>query len=82
MGITHGVFLLRICKESFNGLLAFGIERILFRRVPGVVRQLFVVLPNVPPDFFIAVLGLGTQMPGGTLKATAKDSKTKIASKP
>lgn len=69
--ITHGVFFLGIGEDSFNGLFPSSIECPVLRRIPGVVRQLLIVLPNMSLHSFHAVLCMRTELPCG---ATGTDS--------
>ena len=46
--VTHRVFLLRICKDPFYGLFSLGVQRLVFGRVTCVVRQILVILPDMP----------------------------------
>ena len=69
LGITHGVFLLGVRKDPFNGLLAPLVQFLVLRRITGVVRQLLVVLPDMPVHRLYTVLGVGAQLSSGTAGA-------------
>ena len=67
--ITHSVFLFCVRKDPFNRFFALLIQIAVLRRIPGIIRQIFVVLPDMPLYRFCAVFGMCTQSPRGTIGA-------------
>ena len=60
--IPHGMLLFGVRKDPFDGLLAPLVQLLIFRRIPDVVRQLLVVLPNMPLYRFHTILRMRTKM--------------------
>ena len=56
-------------KDPLNGFLALRVKLLVFRSIPGIVGQFFIVLPDVAQDGLYAVFGAGTKLAGGTLGA-------------
>lgn len=66
--IKHAMLYFFVGKDSLNGFFVFSIKAPVFRSVSGIVGQFFVILPDMAQDSLHAVLGTGTQMPGGTFR--------------
>ena len=64
--ITHRVFFLGVREDPFNGFLSALIELRVRRRISGIVRQLLIVLPDMPLHRFDTVLGMRTPFSGRT----------------
>ena len=67
--ITHRVFFFCICKDSFNRFFAALIKRLVLGYISGVVRQILIVLPDMPLHHLYAVFGAGTKFSGWTFCA-------------
>ena len=65
--IPHGMLLFGVRKDPFDGLLAPLVQLLIFRRIPDVVRQLLVALPDMPLYRFHTIFGMGAQMAGGAV---------------
>ena len=67
--IPHGMLLFGVRKDPFDGLLAPLVQLLIFRRIPDVVRQLLVALPDMPLYRFHTIFGMGAQRPCRTARA-------------
>ena len=48
MCITHSVFFFGVRKDAFNGLFTLLVKILALRCIAGVVRQVLVILPDMP----------------------------------
>ena len=61
-GIAHSVLLLRIRKDTFYRFFSCLVHPLVDWRVPGIICQFLVILPDVPGDCFHTVLALCAKM--------------------
>ena len=66
-GISHTVLFFGIRKDTFNGFFSCLVHPLVDRRVPGIVSQFFVILPDMPGDGLYEVLALCAKMSGGAV---------------
>lgn len=69
MGIWYNVFFFGARKDPFNGSLAALVKVTVLWRMPGILRQLFELLPNVPLYSLYAIPGMRAKCSGGTVCA-------------
>ena len=68
-GIAHPMLLLRIRKDTLYRFFSCLVHPLVDRRVPGIICQFLVILPDVPGDCFHTVFALCAKVPGWTIGA-------------
>ena len=67
--ITHGVFFLRVGKDALNGLRTQRVACLAKRRMPHVLRALYVVVPDMARHGLCALLIFSAAFTDGTIPA-------------
>ena len=58
-------------KDAFNGLFPLPVKILVLRCIAGVVRQVLVILPDMPLYGLYAVLGMRAKLSGGTIRTNS-----------
>ena len=66
-GIAHPMLLLRIRKDTLYRFFSCLVHLLVDRRIPGIICQFLVFLPDVPGNGLDAVFVLCTKMSGRTV---------------
>ena len=67
--ITHSVFFFGVRKDAFNGLFPLLVKVPVLRCIADVVRQILVILSDMPLYGLYAVLGMRAKLSGETICA-------------
>ena len=67
--ITHSVFFFCVRKDAFNRLFPLVVKVPVLRCIADVVRQILVILPDLPLYGLYAALGMRAAFSGGTIRA-------------